>query len=135
PYNGTDENCNAMADDDDLDHDGYGIATDCNDNNASIHPGAPEIKFDGIDQDCNGYDLTINITKATYSSRRDTLTVEATSALGASAQLTLSGYGSMTWSKKLSKWTKTVSPAGGNPGTVTVSGMEGSESAPVQIVK
>jgi len=45
----------------DNDHDGYGVGctsgSDCNDNNAAIHPGAAEICGDGIDQDCNGQDL------------------------------------------------------------------------------
>lgn len=76
-----DNNCNGQVDDglpiltyyEDTDGDGYGInestfsgcsqpagyATqggDCDDSNASIHPGAEEVCGDGVDQDCNGTD-------------------------------------------------------------------------------
>jgi hypothetical protein len=37
----------------DSDSDGYNSLVDCNDNNASIHPGATEV-CDGVDQDCDG---------------------------------------------------------------------------------
>jgi serine protease AprX len=119
----------------DLDGDGFyaqsgcGTLQDCDDADSTVYPGAAEIKHDGIDQDCNGYDLTIDILKAEYASKKDSLAVEATSALGQQAFLKLDGFGAMKWDRKKLRWTISVNRAGGNPGTVTVSGIEGSETA------
>ncbi len=130
PYNGIDENCNGMSDDDDLDSDGYIAAAECDDNDPLINPGVTEVKHDGIDQDCNGYDLTIDITKANYNSKRDKLSVQATSDLGAAAMLEVVGYGPMTWKSNKQKWVLNIRPAGGDPGSTTVIGIEGQETVP-----
>lgn len=151
---GVDNNCNGMIDEglplqtyyQDADSDGYGNPsvivkackgptgyvsnnTDCNDNNRIVYPGAPEIKHDGIDQDCNGYDLSITIIKANYKKGRDELRVEATSSLKENANLYVVGYGAMKWKPTLQEWTITVRPSGGDPLSITVCGVEGCESA------
>ncbi len=59
----------------DVDGDGYttdgtGLGLDCDDGNVAIHPGATEIPYDGIDQDCNSSDLT-DVDGDTYASNQD----------------------------------------------------------------
>ena len=118
----------------DADGDGYyaeagcGAVPDCDDADGTVYPGAAEIKHDGIDQDCNGFDLTIDITSAIYGSDGK-LSVEATSALGQNAALELVDYGTMSWSRKKGFWSISVRNVSQDPGIVTVGGIEGATSA------
>jgi len=41
----------------DADADGWFDNVDCDDDDATVYPGAPEIAYDAIDQDCSGLDL------------------------------------------------------------------------------
>jgi hypothetical protein len=41
---------------DDRDDDRWCDDDECDDNNATVHPGAPEVAGDHVDQDCDGYD-------------------------------------------------------------------------------
>lgn len=115
----------------DTDGDGFVDAQDCNATDASIYPGAVEIIKDGIDQDCNGYDLTIVVVEAVYFPLLDMLSVEASSNLGADAQLVLDGYGEMKWGKNSQTWSIDVKKIGGNPETITITGIEGSITSTV----
>jgi hypothetical protein len=130
---GVDNDCNGSVDEGfDIDQDGFTTcAGDCNDADGNIRPGASEIIRDGSDQDCNGYDLTIVVTRAEWSKKR-TLTVEATSLRGAQAALVLPDYNkAMSWNNKRKAWTITISGVASNPGSVSVSGPEGAVTADV----
>jgi len=60
-YDGIDQDCDG-SDLTDVDGDGYsglaGGGNDCNDDDATVYPSAPEVARDDIDQDCDGLDLT-----------------------------------------------------------------------------
>ena len=53
PYNGLDDDCDAMTLDDDLDQDGFGIVDDCDDNNDAVNSGQMEVAYNGLDDDCD----------------------------------------------------------------------------------
>lgn len=71
-YNGVDDDCNPDTPDDDLDGDGYVLATDCNDDNIHVHPNALEL-CDGIDNNCNV--LVDEVCDGTLYCQEDSLTV------------------------------------------------------------
>ena len=109
---------------------GCGTPRDCQDSNPAIHPGAREIAFDGIDQDCNGFDLTIRVRRAVCSSRRKTLRILATSELGQHAKLIVNGLGAMGHARGRS-WSATFGDVEACPDAITVTGREGTLSVGV----
>jgi hypothetical protein len=129
-----------------VDADGDGFASaggacgrwDCNDADPMINPNATDTANNGVDENCNGFDLTIVVTKALYSNGKKTLTIEATSALGANAGLSATYsissntyYAAMSWNASVGKWQAVVGSLTSAPATVTVSGVEGSVTAKV----
>ncbi len=127
----------------DADGDGYyseaasdcGTMIDCDDNDSESYPGAPETKNDGIDQDCNGYDLTIDILGAAYLPSAQTLCVAATSDLGDFADLALDLGTShpMEWNGM--RWEISITQLVEAPQQVIITGTEGTVSQTVTIRK
>jgi len=85
---GTDQDCASCTD---ADGDGYYAEggecgqTDCDDTDTTVNPAATEICGDGIDQDCNGSDLscgTFTLTSQDFASGGDIPSAHACSNLG-----------------------------------------------------
>jgi len=108
----------------DADGDGYGVAVDCNDDDARVHPGAAERRRDGIDQDCNGYDLTIDVKYAVYAHDGSELSVRVSSLRGPRAALAIDGLGPMSWRPRYRDWYYR-GEAGDRPRQIVVRGAEG----------
>lgn len=65
----------------DNDGDGFRADVDCDDSEFNIHPGAPEIPDDGIDQDCNGVDAVtcfVDNDQDSYGSFTTTVALDGT---------------------------------------------------------
>ena len=106
----------------DSDGDGDSDVTDCKPFDSTIYHNAIEIIQDGIDQDCNGYDLTTKIILATYNNGR--LTVRAESFLPSSSTLILDGFNdNMRW-RPQGYW-EYMEKSSTSPVTVTVTSIEG----------
>jgi hypothetical protein len=133
---------------------------DCNDNDDSIYPGAPcpmivwpvcgvdgntylnsclarqacvEVAYDG---ECNDNEIIPSIKIAAYSTTKQRLIVIATSELGEEDELSVAGFGAMTWNDKGEVWVLKVKDLAEDsvPDSVTVKGLHGSATAEVTIV-
>jgi bacillopeptidase F len=110
----------------DADGDGYVAGIDCDDTDPTRFPGAPERGSDGIDQDCNGYDMTLHIEQAVFSHDGSSLRLRITSALNEYAGLEVVGVGPLEYREPRHDWFMNGGPVDGYATPViTVRGAEG----------
>jgi serine protease AprX len=110
----------------DMDNDGFAASLDCNDADPTIYPGAPEFIRDGIDQDCNGYDLTLKVHQSVYSHDGGSLRLRVTSYLREKAELEVVGVGPLEYRPAYRDWYMNGGPVDGYADKViTIRGIEG----------
>ncbi|MGH8263648.1 MAG: S8 family serine peptidase [Steroidobacteraceae bacterium] len=112
-------------DDDGDGYTSYPANNDCDDHDATVHPGAHDLRRDGVDQDCNGYDQTIDVKYAVYAHDGSKLNLRVTTFLHANAQLEIVGTGPMTWRAARRDWIFNGPTTGGPQKLITIRGVEG----------
>jgi hypothetical protein len=134
---GMDNNCDGRYDEGfDEDNDWSTTCSgDCNDHDANIFPWAAEFPFDAIDQNCDGYDLTIKYHRVKYQQTHDYLLVEVGSDYGPDAALELSYFGPLAWDANRKLWVGEFADIQAKPSFITTCGVEGCRDFNINLSK